>query len=44
MNPKAKIFVGVLTALAMMLLRFAPPRGAMIREAAVLQFPITGGI
>ena len=44
MNPKAKIFVGVLTALAMMLLTFALPRGGLIREAAVVQFPITVGI
>lgn len=44
MNPKLKIVVGVLTALAMMLLTFALPRGGMIREAAVVQFPMTVGI
>ena len=44
MNPKLKILVGVLTALAMMLLTFALPRGSMIREAAVVQFPMTVGI
>ena len=44
MNPKLKILVGVLTALAMMLLTFALPRGGVIREAAVIQFPMTVGI
>lgn len=39
MNAKVKILVGVLTALAMMLLTFALPRGGMIRETAVVQFP-----
>jgi len=44
MNPKVKILVGVLTALAMMLLTFALPRGGVVREAAVIQFPMTVGI
>jgi len=44
MNPKLKVLVGVLTALAMMLLTFALPRGGLIREAAVVQFPMTAGI
>jgi hypothetical protein len=44
MNPKLKILVGVLTALAMMLLTFALPRGGVIREAAVIQFPLTVGV
>ena len=44
MNPKVKILVGVLTALAMMLLTFALPRGGVLREAAVIQFPMTVGI
>lgn len=44
MNPKLKVLVGVLTALAMMLLTFALPRGGAIREAAVVQFPMTVGI
>jgi hypothetical protein len=44
MNPKVKILLGVLTALAMMLLTFALPRGGVIREAAVIQFPMTVGI
>ena len=44
MNPKARFLVGVLTAVAMMLLTFALPRGGMIRETAVVQFPMTVGI
>jgi len=44
MNAKVKILVGVLTAVAMMLLTYALPRGGMIREAAVVQFPMTVGI
>jgi hypothetical protein len=44
MNPKIKILVGVLTALAMMLLTFALPRGGAMRDAAVVQFPMTVGI
>jgi len=44
MNQKGKIFVGILTALAMMLLTFALPRGGAMRDAAVVQFPVTVGI
>jgi len=44
MNSKAKVVVGVLTALAMMLLTFALPRGGAIRDAAVVQFPLTVGV
>jgi hypothetical protein len=44
MNQKGKFLVGVLTALAMMLLTFALPRGGPMRDAAVIQFPITVGI
>jgi hypothetical protein len=44
MNPRVKILVGVLTALAMMRLTFALPRGGIIRAAAVVQFPLTVGI
>lgn len=44
MNPKVRILVGVLTALAMMLLTFALPRGGAMRDAAVVQFPMTVGI
>jgi hypothetical protein len=44
MNQKGKVLVGILTALAMMLLTFALPRGGPMRDAAVVQFPITVGI
>lgn len=44
MNSKGRFLVGVLTALAMMLLTFALPRGGPMRDAAVVQFPITVGI
>lgn len=44
MNPKAKFLVGVLTAIAMMLLTFALPRGGAVRESAVVQFPMTAGV
>lgn len=44
MDSKVKFFVGVLTALAMMLLTFALPRGGPLRDAAVVQFPLTVGI
>ena len=44
MKPKVKVLVGILTALAMMLLTFALPRGGMIRDEAVVLFPTTVGI
>ncbi len=44
MNSKGRFLVGVLTALAMMLLTFALPRGGAMRDAAVVQFPMTVGI
>ena len=44
MNPRSRFFVGVLTALAMMLLTFLLPRGGAMRDAAVVQFPVTVGI
>jgi hypothetical protein len=44
MNSKGRFVVGVLTALAMMLLTFALPRGAGMRDAMVVQFPMTVGI
>ena len=44
MNQKGRILVGILTALAMMLLTFALPRGGVMRDAAVVQFPMTVGI
>lgn len=44
MNSKIRLLVGVLTALAMMLLTYALPRGGPMRDAAVVQFPMTVGI
>ncbi len=44
MNPRGRFLVGVLTALAMMLLTFALPRGGPLRDALVVQFPMTVGI
>lgn len=44
MNTKGRFAVGVLTALAMMLATFALPRGGPVREAALVQFPMTVGI
>jgi len=44
MNWKSKLALGVLTALAMMLLTYALPRGGTMRDAAGVQFPVTVGI
>jgi len=44
MNPKLRVVVGVLTALAMMLLTFALPRGGAVQNAALVQFPLTVGV
>jgi len=44
MNSKGKFVIGVLTALAMMLLTYALPRGGALRDAALVQFPLTVGV
>jgi hypothetical protein len=44
MNSKARFVVGVLTALAMMVLTFALPRGGLLRDEAVAVFPMTVGV
>jgi len=44
MNSKIKLVLGVLTALAMLLLTFAVPRGGALRDAQLVQFPITVGV
>ena len=44
MNWKSKLILGVLTALAMMLLTYALPRGGAMRDAALVQFPVTVGV
>jgi hypothetical protein len=43
-NWKSKLALGVLTALAMMLLTYALPRGGAMRDAALVQFPVTVGV
>ena len=44
MNWKSRFAVGVLTALAMLLLTYALPRGTAMLDAAVVQFPLTVGV
>jgi hypothetical protein len=44
MNSRTKIALGILTALAMLLLTFALPRGNAMRDAVLVQFPITVGV
>jgi hypothetical protein len=44
MSSKSKLILGVLTALTMMLLTYALPRGGPIRDAGVVQFPLTVGV
>jgi hypothetical protein len=44
MNWRSKLILGILTALAMMLLTYALPRGGAMRDAAVVQFPLTVGV
>ncbi len=44
MNSKTKFALGVLTALAMLALTFAIPRGGPLQEAQLVQFPVTVGV
>jgi hypothetical protein len=44
MNSKPKLALGVLTALAMLALTFALPRGGALRDAQLAQFPLTVGV
>ncbi|MBZ5680533.1 MAG: hypothetical protein LAO24_10540 [Acidobacteriia bacterium] len=44
MNWKSRLLVGVLTALAMMALTYALPRGGALRDTALAQFPMTAGV
>jgi len=44
MTWKSKLVLGVLTALAMMVLTYALPRGGAMRDAALVQFPVTVGV
>jgi hypothetical protein len=44
MNWKSRFALGVLTALAMMVLTYMLPRGGALRDASVVQFPMTVGV
>jgi hypothetical protein len=45
MNWISKLVLGVLTAVAMLLLTFALPRGgSFLRDAQAAQFPVTVGV
>jgi hypothetical protein len=44
MNSKGKLFLGIVTALAMLVLTFAVPRGSGLRDAQLVQFPVTVGV
>jgi hypothetical protein len=44
MNWKTRLILGVLTALAMMFLTYALPRGGAMQNAALVQFPMTVGV
>jgi len=44
MNSKAKLALGILTALAMFGLSFVLPRGSAMRDAELVQFPMTVGV
>jgi hypothetical protein len=44
MNSKTKLALGILTALAMFGLTFMLPRGTPMRDAVLVQFPMTVGV
>ena len=44
MNWKSRLLLGVLTAMAMMLLTYLLPRGGTLRDMSVAQFPMTVGV
>lgn len=45
MTWKSKLTLGILTALCMMLLTFALPKGGtFVQSAALAQFPVTVGV
>jgi hypothetical protein len=45
MDWKTKLTLGILTALCMLLLTFALPKGGgYLREGALVQFPLTVGV
>jgi hypothetical protein len=44
MTWRSKLLLGILTAVAMFLLTYALPRGSAMRDAALVQFPVTVGV
>ena len=40
----SKLILGVLTALAMMFLTLTLPRGGPLRDATLVEFPVTVGV
>ena len=44
MSWKSRLILGVFTALAMLLATFALPRGNALRDASLVQFPLTVGV
>ena len=44
MSPKIRVILGVLTALAMLVLTYLLPRGGALRDASLVQFPMTVGV
>lgn len=44
MDWKSKLILGILTAVAMMVLTYALPRGSSLRDAELVQFPVTVGV
>jgi hypothetical protein len=44
MTWRSKLLLGILTAGAMFLLTFLVPRGGALRDAQLVQFPVTVGV
>jgi hypothetical protein len=44
MNWKAKLALGIFTALAMSALTLTLPRGSSMQDAQIVQFPLTAGV
>jgi len=44
MGFKIKLLLGIVTALAMLGLTFLVPRGSALRDAQLVQFPVTVGV
>ena len=44
MSWKSKLILGVLTAVAMLLLTYALPKGGPLHDAQLAQFPATVGV